>query len=425
MLVLFPSDPFEPKKPDPDWATEADIAKQCGYQVAFVHWESLVNDDDAAAAVKYVPDFEEPTPAIYRGWMLTSDQYEKLYEKLQVCLVDLINTPHQYRKAHEFPGWYLDLVDSTPDSAIIQKHEISVERILRTAQEMLGRYEHGILIKDYVKSRKHEWEEACFIPNMEKAQTVISNFLERQGDDLQGGVILRQFVPLKSIGKHPQSGMPMSEEFRIFWLNGHSINISEYWDEDAYERVTHEVPEPDGGWEESMPRSFSAPKSIEDLPSFETLGALAAKVDSQFFSMDLAQTADGEWIIMEIGDGQVSGFPQMPNDAMKFYPALGPILSHKHGSHDHEGDDEEVVEAENGRRKNLPPLTQVTLDGMTCAVEGCDHKSHSTEMFLHPQCHIGAPTWCSYENGALTVSCSECKRIVAKIAVDPGNVPRH
>ncbi|MNJ00875.1 hypothetical protein D3C73_1603240 [compost metagenome] len=30
---------------------------------------------------------------------------------------------------------------------------------------------------------------------------------------------------------------------------------------------------------------------------------------SRFFTMDIARTANGEWKVIEVGDGQVSGLP--------------------------------------------------------------------------------------------------------------------
>jgi len=44
-------------------------------------------------------------------------------------------------------------------------------------------------------------------------------------------------------------------------------------------------------------------------------------ISSHFFSMDVAQTASGEWIVIELGDGQVSGLPPQM-DAKAFYHAL-------------------------------------------------------------------------------------------------------
>ncbi len=42
---------------------------------------------------------------------------------------------------------------------------------------------------------------------------------------------------------------------------------------------------------------------------------------SRFFVMDVAQRRDGGWMIVELGDGQVSGLPR-EDDADRFYSAL-------------------------------------------------------------------------------------------------------
>jgi len=387
MLVLFPSDTFETHKPDPGYAVEVEIAKEHGHEVAFIHHESLVNNDDAQAAVQGCPDLEEDTPAIYRGWMVTSKQYEQLYEALQTCGIELLTTPDQYKKAHELPGWYLEIPEMTPASAIIQKHELRMENLLDRAKELLEKCPHGILIKDYVKSRKHEWEDACFIPDMSKAEMVITNFIERQGEDLQGGVVLREFVPLKTIGLHPGSGMPMSEELRIFWVNYRPVVATEYWPAEFYKEGVEKV--------------------LDTLPDPSMLGEVAERIGSPFITMDMARKDDGEWIIIEIGDGQVSGFPDGEGDAELFYHRLDEALSFA------------------GIDPDAPPLTQTEFDQMTCSDSSCDHTAHDRQMMIHPKCHVGTPTWCIYENGVMDIRCAECNSLVVRIAVDPGNVVIH
>lgn len=42
----------------------------------------------------------------------------------------------------------------------------------------------------------------------------------------------------------------------------------------------------------------------------ESFERRARAIPSRFFSMDIAKTTAGEWIVMEIGDGQVSGLPE-------------------------------------------------------------------------------------------------------------------
>jgi len=49
---------------------------------------------------------------------------------------------------------------------------------------------------------------------------------------------------------------------------------------------------------------------------------LAGRVRSRFFTMDVARRAvDGEWLVVELGDGQVAGLPD-DVDVGAFYRAL-------------------------------------------------------------------------------------------------------
>jgi hypothetical protein len=154
-----------------------------------------------------------------------------------------------------------------------------------------------VIVKDFVKSRKHEWAEACFIPSAADRAAVgrvVGRFLELQGDDLNEGLVFRQYVEFQPIGVHPKSGMPLTDEYRSFWLDGVPVFWAPYWDEAVYDVAE---------------------------PPLDTLAGVAASVRSRFFSMDVARRRDGGWMIVELGDGQVSGLPR-ESDADRFYEAL-------------------------------------------------------------------------------------------------------
>lgn len=58
-----------------------------------------------------------------------------------------------------------------------------------------------------------------------------------------------------------------------------------------------------------------------DGPPVERFAALAAGVRSRFFTMDVAKKLDGNWLMMELGDGQVAGLPDNA-DVEVFYRGL-------------------------------------------------------------------------------------------------------
>ncbi len=54
------------------------------------------------------------------------------------------------------------------------------------------------------------------------------------------------------------------------------------------------------------------------MSHFQTL---AQRIDSRFFTMDVAKTMDGGWLVVELGDAQVAELPKHAN-ADLFYQAL-------------------------------------------------------------------------------------------------------
>lgn len=66
-------------------------------------------------------------------------------------------------------------------------------------------------------------------------------------------------------------------------------------------------------WEEG---AYSA--ALPDTTLFENL---ATSIDNNFFTMDIARREDGNWVVIELGDGQVSGLPER-RDTASFYKRL-------------------------------------------------------------------------------------------------------
>lgn len=228
---------------------------------------------------------------IYRGWMMTPGMYRNFYDALKERGILLINTPEEYERYHLLPGWYKDFEAETPKS--IWSDTCETADILALAQGLHGSY----IVKDFVKSRKHEWYDACFIEDIqdrENASRVIRNFVERQAERLVGGIVLRKFEALKQIGFHKNSGMPLSEEYRVFIYAGRLLVMDDYWRDKREVKLT----EKEYAWVESI----------------------AGRVKSSFVTVDLARKEDGSLIIMEFGDGQVSGLQQIR--AEEFYGVL-------------------------------------------------------------------------------------------------------
>ncbi|MCI4668829.1 MAG: ATP-grasp domain-containing protein [Bacteroidia bacterium] len=281
--IIFCDNGLSPKEVDDMFVEEFQAAKDLSIPTSLMSFEELTRGD-VNRALKRVRVSEEKITGIYRGWMLKPEQYQLLYDALLQKNIQLINDPAAYKFCHYLPENYESIKDFTPKTTF---KELKTDFKLSDFQAEISEFgAKAIVIKDYVKSQKHYWEEACFIPNASddtQVEIVVRRFLELQGRDLNKGLVFREFVELEKLTHHSKSGMPLTKEFRVFVKHGKVMSIFKYWDEGDYEHV---VPVMEG-FEEVIPR-----------------------IKSHFFTMDIAKKKDGGWIIVELGDGQVAGLPE-------------------------------------------------------------------------------------------------------------------
>ncbi|MEU8827105.1 ATP-grasp domain-containing protein [Streptomyces sp. NPDC048636] len=280
---LFSRDPLAPRRVDPEFADEARAVRMAGATVALIDHEALLSGDTAAAVAR-VP--REAGSAWYRGWMLPGDRYAALATALAERGRTLLTSPERYRTAHELPGWYEVFAPLTPASAWLPTAPGRMpeeSRLARLAARLGGA--GPAVVKDWVKSRKHEWDEACYVPDLAdtgRLTAVATRFIELQDDFLTGGVVLRRFERYRPVG-----------EARVWWLDGEPVHIG---------------PHPDS------PALRPAPDLTEVGPAVRELGC-------RFITTDLALREDGRWRVVEVGDGQVSGLPR-DADARPLFTAL-------------------------------------------------------------------------------------------------------
>lgn len=280
--IIFCADPLGPGHPDAAFAAEAAAAEQAGFTVALLSYERLVHEHNPAGAVRRLARQDRSTTCLYRGWMLSVAHYTQLYATLVERDYRPLHTPEVYRSCHELPASYPFIAGHTPYTIWLpQEKGLGLDRIM-AALEPFG--DQPVIVKDYVKSRKHEWREACFIPSAadrDGVARVTGRFLALQGDDLQGGLVFRAYVPFRTTGSHPQSGMPLAVEHRALIFDGQPLLTRPYW-EGVY---------------------------LPDEPPLDLFAPAIAAIPSRFFTLDLAQREDGIWMIVELGDAQVAGLP--------------------------------------------------------------------------------------------------------------------
>lgn len=288
MIVIFCCDPFDESNVENDYRKEYESAIKFSAEVGLISYEELVNFDNPIKSIRKIKRYDHIEIGIYRGWMMRPEHYEKLYLALKQKNICLVNSTEQYINCHYLPYSYNTIKDLTPISIWFSVDEFynNFEHVLEKMKIFGGK---PIMVKDYVKSRKHEWNDACFIhsSNDEKEiKRVTNNFVTRQAEDLNEGLIFREFVELEFLTNHSKSNMPLTKEYRIFVFNKKVISILKYWDEGEY--------------------------SNEVIP-IDLYSNVISNINSNFFTIDIAKMKNGGWTIIEIGDGQVSGLPDNAN----------------------------------------------------------------------------------------------------------------
>jgi len=277
MKIIFNDSVIDNKIVEPDYESEFNSAKENGFETEIFSFEEI-EDGNINSALKFIKTCEKIELGIYRGWMMTPKIYEQFYNGLQKKNIQLINNPTEYKHCHYLP----------------ESYDISENSILESSNEFGNK---PIIVKDYVKSEKHNWNEACFIPNASdknKVLEIVNRFLELRGDYLNEGIVFREFVELEFLTEHSKSKMPLTKEFRIVFLNKKVVQIFNYWDEGNYD---------------------------SEKPDIDFFQNIAENIESNFFTMDVAKKKNGGWIIMELGDGQVAGLPDNAN-RNKYYNEL-------------------------------------------------------------------------------------------------------
>ena len=294
--IIFCADPLDAHAVDPAYAPERDAALALGLDTALLDFEALLHDTPSRA-VRRIPQQDPPQLGVYRGWMLQPARYVILYRALADRGVRLINDPEAYRHCHYLPESYPVIAARSARTVwmpLANPATLDLDAVMALLQPFGDR---PLVLKDYVKSQKGLWSDACFIPNAadrREVERVVRRFLELQGPDLNEGLVFRAYVQLEPLATHTRSGMPLAREYRTFFLDGEPTYTAPYWEDGDYAGV---------------------------VPPRDLFLEVARRVHSRFFTMDVARRADGEWTIIELGDGQVAGLPAS-SDALAFYGAL-------------------------------------------------------------------------------------------------------
>lgn len=155
--------------------------------------------------------------------------------------------------------------------------------------------EGQFVVKGRTNSRKYDWNNLMFAESKAQALQIAGELLK---DGLIGpqGVIYRRYVPLKTF-EIGLNDLPFTNEWRFFFYEGTLLSYGYYWSS-AEGKVIEAARISDAGLDKAQE---IAKLCAEHVP---------------FFVLDMAETQDGEWILIEVNDGQMSGLSENNPDVL-------------------------------------------------------------------------------------------------------------
>lgn len=218
--------------------------------------------------------------------------YKELVDDLAVVGSRLINSFSQHCYIADVTAWAHDLEGVTP-----QTWEY---------MDQLPDDGRAFVLKGNTNSHKFLWDTHMFAENSRAAIEVYGRLTDDAFISTQR-IIAREFVPLHEYYK-ALHGLPVTEEYRFFVCCGQIVSGGFYWSNHV-EEITEQFGAPDPA---CVPVDFLQ----------EAIGRIGDK--ATFYALDVARTADGNWIVIEINDGQQSGISE--NDPAVLYKRLRAIL---------------------------------------------------------------------------------------------------
>lgn len=282
--VLFPADYFDKGEPDGAMRAEWEAA------VAEPRLDALLFDlellEERGAVRLGHPPVDLALPLVYRGWMMKPRLYRTFHSALVAQGLSPITPPGLYDEFHMFPlAWYRHEGLRACSPRLLAYPGTHVD-----AAEVSGRFRR-FMVKDYVKSAKGTSFPTFFESpvSQERMDGIVDEFLAHRGELLTGGIVCKEYVGLERRGG-------ATNEWRAFYLLGGLLTLMR---------------------NSNQPSTSPAPPE-RLVATFEGLG-------SPYYTVDFAEVAGGGWIVVETGDGQVSGLATS-QDPVTYYQVLADAM---------------------------------------------------------------------------------------------------
>lgn len=257
---------------------------------AIYYRESLTPGEERSAIEASFPGRNSSLLGVFRdsvviGRYTVLPFYRDIERELALNGCTLINSHNEHLYIANFE-WYHDVEDLTP------KTWFRLEDVPKDGGPFV--------LKGCTNSRKHNWNTHMYAENFKEAIAVASRL---KTDSLIGeqDVLIREFVKLRVL-EEGINGLPFSNEWRFFFLGEEMLANGFYW---AISEHTGTLTE----------------KGLRF--AHEVASLVAPRVP--FFCIDIAETENGDWVLIEVNDGQMSGLSGC--DPMDLYSNLTSALN--------------------------------------------------------------------------------------------------
>lgn len=204
------------------------------------------------------------------------DDYAGIAAEMNKLGMKLLIPETEHLRCSTIEKWYPSLKAKTPLTKIYDT--------LPELSDLLEDFSFPVFIKGNRQTNRHK-KSHCIIEDAEAYEALRKEWKNDVILSWQKAAV-REFVPLQTVDSTSFPDMvPISYEFRFFYFEGKCMGYGPYW---------------------NFGRSYSM--NAEDFAEAAALADWAAeRMAVTFLAIDLAKTAAGEWIIIEVNDAQESG----------------------------------------------------------------------------------------------------------------------
>lgn len=242
MIVIYPFNPLNEKAADEPYQAEFLGAKKIDIACSLFDYDGLGD-----LQLSFSPPVKQGDKVLYRGWMLSLEQYQNLHDHISMLGAELIVQPKKYAQCHHITGWIDKLAVFTPETVILKESDDLFEKLDNLNWS-------SYFAKDYVKSNSTELGSIANTPP--EVAEILSSIKNHRGQ-LEGGITLRKIEDFIE-----------DTELRLFVVDG-----AVYY---------------------------------PDNEKIDIASDISKCIDSPFYSMDLIKNSKGNYRLVEVGDAQVS-----------------------------------------------------------------------------------------------------------------------